>query len=390
MVRELAISIYLFTFSLIFKLSSIVSLKRKVLFVVSFSENNINIYEEYQRQEHSCRAIFLTTKKMYPLFKKYKGADCTVLLFEPSSPIQYIKGIYHLATSKVIFVDNYYGFLSSIKFREGVTCIQLWHANGAIKKFGLMDPSIENRSEKAKERFVKVYNQFHKVVAGSDEMKTIFQKAFGVREENFMLTGIPRTDIFFNTEEIEGIKDKLLKKYPSFRQKKIILYAPTFRDDNLDDYEIRINFDLMKDKLGEEYLLLLKLHPAIKNKVAITENQADFVVDVSGYSNTNDLLFITDYLITDYSSIPFEFSLLEKPMIFFPYDLSKYVKKRGTWGDYEEIMPGPVVYSTNDIIHAIKSNNFNYAEIREFKEKWNKYSDGNASKRIADIISSII
>lgn len=386
MVRELAISSYLFVFSLIFKLCSVSSLKKKVLFVVTFSENNINIFEEYRRQENSCRTIFLLTKKQYSIFNKYRSEDSTVLLFEPSSPLQYIKGIYHLATSKVILVDNYYGFLSSIRFKKGVTCIQLWHANGAIKKFGLKDPSIANRTAKARRRFKQVYNQFHKVIVGSEEMSTIFKDAFGITEDRFLQTGIPRTDNYFNLEHIITVKERLYSYYPHLKEKKVILYAPTFRDENLDTYEINLNFDLMKAKLGMDHILLLKLHPAVKNKVTITENQSDFVFDMSHYSQTNDLLFITDYLITDYSSIPFEFSLLEKPMIFFPYDLSHYQKTRGFWKEYDQMVPGPVVFSTNAIISVIKENDFDIQKIKDFKEKWNKYSDGNASRRIAEYI----
>lgn len=386
MVREIAVTLYLGFFSIIFKLSSLFPLKRKVSFVASFSENNISIYEEFRRQETSCRTIFLTTKKQFNLFNQYQGDDCTVLLFEPSSPLQFIKGIYHIATSKVILIDNYYGFLSSVKFKSSVKCVQVWHANGAIKRFGLKDPSIENRSLKAKKRFKEVYNKFDHVIVGSDEMASIFSHAFETPEENFLKTGIPRTDLFFDQQKAEHIKETLYKRYPASRTKKTILYAPTFRDEDLESYEIRINFDLMKAKLGPEYLLLLKLHPAIKNRVEIPKELSDFVIDVSAYSKTNDLLFITDILVTDYSSIPFEFSLLEKPMVFFPYDLSHYQKTRGMWEDYEELVPGPVVFSTQDIIHAILNSESYVEEVKHFNKKWNQYSDGNASERMAKFI----
>ncbi|MCC3648538.1 CDP-glycerol glycerophosphotransferase family protein [Cytobacillus firmus] len=386
MAREFAVTLYLGFFSILFKLFSLLPINRKVTFVVSFSENNISIYEEFRRQEASCRTIFLSTKKQHALLKQYERDDCTILLFEPSSSLEFIKGIYHIATSKVILVDNYYGFLSTVNFRKGVKCLQIWHANGAIKRFGLKDPAIESRSLKAKKRFKEVYKKFDHVIVGSDEMASIFSHAFETPEENFLKTGIPRTDLFFDQQKAEHIKETLYKRYPASRTKKTILYAPTFRDEDLESYEIRINFDLMKAKLGPEYLLLLKLHPAIKNRVEISEELSDFVIDVSGYSKTNDLLFITDILITDYSSIPFEFSLLEKPMVFFPYDLSHYQKTRGMWEDYEELVPGPVVFSTQDIIHAILNSESYVEEVKHFNTKWNQYTDGNASERMVKFI----
>src|SRR5699024_3626586 len=238
---------------------------------------------------------------------------------ESNNPISFIASIFHLATSKIVFVDNYFGFLAATDFKKEVKVVQLWHAAGAIKKFGLQDPSIKQRSKRANERFKAVYSRFDHVVVGSYKMTHIFKESFGLDESHFLPTGIPRTDFFFQVDKIEEKKQHLLKKYPVVEDKKVILYAPTFREDQLQAPEIVLNFEKMFEHLRKDYVILLKLHPAIADHTKV--HIPSFVLNVSSYPNINHLLTITDILITDYSSIPVEFSLFGKPMIFYPYDL---------------------------------------------------------------------
>src|SRR5699024_9379731 len=98
--------------------------------------------------------------------------------FKTTHPVHWIWSIYHLATSRIVFVDNYYGFLAATEFKPHVKCIQLWHAAGAMKQFGLKDLSIENRPKKAYKRFHKVYQRFDHVVVGSEHMANIFREGF--------------------------------------------------------------------------------------------------------------------------------------------------------------------------------------------------------------------
>ncbi len=92
------------------------------------------------------------------------------------------------------------------------------------------------------------------------------------------------------------------------------------------------------------------------------------------YPNINDLFLVTDILITDYSSIPYEFCLLKKPMVFYPYDLEEYKKQRGIIGEYDSLVPGPVVYSTKELVSIINNNEFDLSKVEEFSLKWNQYS----------------
>lgn len=288
--------------------------------------------------------------------------------------------MYHLATAKVVFVDNYFAFLSVMNFKPGVECIQLWHAAGAVKKFGLEDPAVSERSAAAHKRFLSVYRRFDKVVVGSDEMIPIFKAAFNLTEQRFLKTGIPRTDFFFDQTAVKEAKQAVLAEHPEIKGRKVILYAPTFRRDQLNGQSIALDVEKLTTALGDEYVLLVRMHPAVKmNNLPCSGKR---LINVSSYPNINHLLVVTDYLISDYSSLPYEFALLNRPQIFFPYDLEAYEKESGFWDEYDNVVPGPVVYSTDDIIKLIHANNFNLQNIRAFSDKWNMYSTGQAAQAL--------
>jgi len=378
MVRETAISCYLFIFKCVFAICKLAPLKDKTTFVVSFGDNSKFIYEEMRRQEIQDDVVFLCKGKSINQFTVYKGV--TLIAFESLNVFDWVKSIYHLATSKHIFVDNYYGFLAVTNFKETVECIQLWHATGAIKKFGLQDQSVKDRSEKALQRFLMVYNRFDKVVVGSEIMASIFKAAFSLGDEKILRTGIPRTDFFYDEGKKQNSVQKLISENKLLQEKKVILYAPTYRDHELAQFNLQLDLENMKTELGEDHILILRLHPAVK----VTEDYAylypNFLFDYSSsHYEINDLLLISDYLITDYSSIPYEYSLLKKPMIFFTYDIEQYKIKRGIWEGFDENLPGPIVVDTKSIIEVIKKGHFDYKLINEYAEKWNKYSNGQSS-----------
>ena len=384
MIRELSIWIYLTVFKVIFCTFKLMPLSNKLTFVVSFGDNCLFIYNELRRQNRDCDVVFLYKSGCKLDFNELK--DIKAIPFETANIFDTIRSIFHLATSKHIIIDNYYGFLSSVNFKDGVTCTQVWHAAGALKKFGLLDHSIKQRSKRDNRRFREVYKKFQHLVVGSDEMATIFKKTFGVSDQNIIKTGIPRTDLFYDEKQQGNVNRKLGELTSKFNKKKVILYAPTFRDGELNSFNLKLDLEKMSKKLSENYILLLKLHPAISNSTNYAELYPNFVYDCSSYIDLNELLLISDLLITDYSSIPFEFSLLHKPMIFFAYDLDEYRKERGLWDEYEEMVPGPVVHTTEEVISCIEKDSFQLEEIKQFAMKWNKYSRGNSSEMLVDFL----
>lgn len=381
MLRELAIYCYLVMFRIVFTICKLVPQQNKTTFVASFGDNISHVAQETERlTDH--KIVFLKTASCRFQFDNIKHH--ANLKFETVNLIDLVQSIYHLATSKVIFVDNYFGFLSVTNFKENVTCVQLWHAAGAIKQFGLMDPTIRKRGTRANKRFKEVYNRFQYLVVGSEKMSLIYQKSFGVSNQQILRTGIPRTDFFYNHEETGIAKHALYEKMPLIKNKKVILYAPTFRDHELGSVEIKLDVAKMYKELKDTHVLLLRLHPVVKGE--LPHKHDDFIIDVSDYKNINELLVISDLLITDYSSIPFEFSILGKPMVFYSYDLADYENSRGFWENYREQMPGPIVENCDALIQVIQSNTFDLNEVKKFSAVWNQYSQGNSSANIVNYL----
>lgn len=377
MLREFVISIYLVVFKLIFNIFHIYPQKEKTVCVASFGDNifyAVKAIRQFSDQE----IIILKDSNCHYPFDPSIG---TILNFSVKHPISFIKSIYHITTGKTILIDNYFGFLAACNFKQSTRCIQLWHAAGALKQFGLMDPSITKRTEKAKQRFRQVYQRFDYTVVGSEHMADIFKRSFALTDNQIWRTGIPRTDFFYDElAKKESIRD-LHEKFPVLKEKKVILYAPTFRNGQLSHFQSELNIKKLRDSLKDEYILLVKYHPAVQ---ARTEAEAfpDFVYDVSS-EDINSLLLITDILVTDYSSIPFEFALLERPMIFYAYDLEEYMKTTGIIENYMDLVPGPIVYNTEEIIEVIQGQYFDMKKVKEFAEEWNRFSKGNSSEQLA-------
>lgn len=382
MAREFLISSYLFLFNIFFSLFKRYPTQNKTVLIASFGDN-INHVRKKCLAETDHDIVILTTRSC-----RIDFADSdreSVLKFEMIHLVQFIQSIYHLATAKVIFVDNYFGFLAVTEFNEGVKVIQLWHAAGAIKKFGLHDPTIKNRSPRAHKRFKAVYQRFTHVVIGSDHMGEIFKQAFDLSDNQLLKTGIPRTDFFFDEKRVNEAAQKVLSAYPQINNKKVILYAPTFRDAEIGKADLHLDIEMLSTKLKDTHVVLLRLHPVVRSGFSL-EGFADFVIDASSYPNINELLTVADYLISDYSSIPFEFALLNRPMIFYSYDIDDYVDERGFWVNYKENMPGPVVLTTDEIVTCIVNDDFDLLKVKKFADEWNTYSTGQSAESLINAI----
>lgn len=381
MAREFAISFYLFVIRMLFNCFKLFPQKKKTTFVASFGVNILYTIKELEKLTDE-KIVILKSSSCKINYKEYSNRK--QLNFTPINVLNWVQSIYHLATSHTVFVDNYYGFLAVTKFKKSTTCIQLWHAAGAIKQFGLKDLSIENRPEKAYKRFKRVYQRFNYVVVGSENMANIFREGFGISKQQILRTGIPRTDFFFDSIEKEEVSETLKLQFPIIKEKKVILYAPTYRDNEMNVTDLKMDINKMYNELKDDYVLFLRLHPAVS--ATLDNDYSDFVFNVSTNYNINHLMVISDVLITDYSSIPFEFSILNKPMVFFAYDIDEYAETRGFWDNYDKLVPGPIVENTDDLIDVLKLDDFDMKQINDFSNEWNRYSDGKSSERLVRTI----
>lgn len=383
MIKELVISLYLLLFKTLFAFFSVCPLKNKTVFLSSFGDNAYFLAEEL-RHFNPHPMVFLNQKRCKANFSALELKNKKIYPFETFNIKDTLLSAYHLATSKYVFIDNYVGALSVVRFRKNVKCVQLWHAAGAVKKFGWSDPETNKRNERAKSRFQKVYDQFHYIPVGSQQMADIFAESFQLSPDHFLFTGVPQTDFYFNADAKTRGLSQVMQRYPMIKGKKTVLYAPTFRKDMLHKMDLHLNIEEMLKKLGEEYILLIRLHPAVQESSKLPDNPR--VLPVSDYPHIHELLLASDFLITDYSSLPVEFSLLRKKMIFYTYDSESYSQTHGLWTEDPSYFPGPIAKTTAEVIEHILDPGIDYETIDRFSHRWNTFSTGNSCRRLIEAI----
>lgn len=309
-------------------------------------------------------------------FSKVKE-QLTFLLIKP----------YYMATSSYIFMDNCFLPMAYMDIPKEIKVVQLWHGTGTIKKFG-QDANVG----KLKELERKCNEKITHLIANSSYIKGIYEHSFGIAKDKIYVLGIPRTDTLFQQERQNKQINEFYERYPQLKEKKIILYAPTFRDEEVGKGKLHLDLDLIEKKLPTNYVLLLKLHPFvaddfIKTREYYNRNGEICIYNVSEYKDVNPLLLVSHTLVTDYSSVIFEYCILEKPMIFYAYDLERFSENgRGFYEDYQSYVPGPVVKSTKELLEVIEEEAFNIEEIIEFKNQSFAYLDGKSAERFYQTI----
>lgn len=328
-------------------------------------------------------------KFVYDLIKDRKDIDFQFLLsreLDRFSKNKDKKRFYQLyATSKVVIVDDYYNLLNTVEKREEVKLFQLWHACGAFKTFGF---SRLGKSGSPKQTSPS-HRMYDYTIVSSEDIVKFYAEGFGISDYKVLPIGIPRTDIFFDEEYAKNVKNEFYSKRPELKDKKIILFAPTFRGDGQKSafYPLSaFNPEQFIDELGEDYAVIIKLHPFCTERYEISEKYKNNIIDLSDEDELNDLLFVTDLLVTDYSSCIFEASLLDIPMLFLAYDLYQYISERDFYCEFETFVPGKIVFTQEQLTDAIEEKDFESDKIPAFKHKFFADTDGKSSQRVADAI----
>ncbi|MCM1081962.1 MAG: CDP-glycerol glycerophosphotransferase family protein [Clostridium sp.] len=297
------------------------------------------------------------------------------------------KMVADVADAKYVFLNDASNVFSCLPLRKETVVTQLWHACGAFKKFGMSIAELKFGDDKKTLGKYPYHGNYTHVTVSSPEVVWAYEEAMNVRhEENIVKpVGISRTDIFYDPKMKKLAFDRLYSVFPQARGKKIILYAPTFRG-RVASAKTPNEFDMqmMSDALGKEYVMLFKHHPFVKNRPMIDEEFSEFARDVTEELSIEDLLFVSDICISDYSSLVFEYSLFERPMIFFAYDLEDYFDWRGFYFKYDEFVPGPICESGYQVMDYIKhiDTRFDKEQVRKFKEKYMSACDGHSTERI--------
>lgn len=300
-----------------------------------------------------------------------------------------VKMLKDIATAKYVFFDEATNVTAHVKFRPETVITQLWHGCGAFKKFGYSTAdAIFGASRKEMDRYP--FNRgYTNVTVSSPEVIWAYEEAMNYSHESGVVKalGSSRTDIFYDSEFIEKAHETLYSLMPQAKGKKVILYAPTFRGRVAKAKTPNVlSPEFMKYVLGDEYVLLMKHHPLVRKRPVIQDICSDFARDMTDDMTIEDLLCVSDICISDYSSLVFEYSLFEKPMIFLAHDLENFFDWRGFYYDYFELAPGPVVKSTTQVIEYIQNIDtlFDKERVRAFRNKFMSSCDGHATERIMD------
>ena len=330
---------------------------------------------------------------MYDYIKDDEYKKITLLKkdnFQHRSLKENIVLIYHLTTAKYILLDDWAKFVSIIRRRKKQVIVQLWHGPGAFKTFGYSRHDYTKKKSK-----YRMHRNYTKAIVTAEDIRWCFAEGFGMDVANVKATGFPRTDCFFDKKYCENVRRDFYKSYPELKKKKIVLFAPTYRGETLNEAYYKfdeLNLKMLKDELGDDYAFIIKWHPAINSllengKLSFDASGYDgFIYDFSKERDINDLLLITDVLVTDYSSVIFDYYLVDKPIVYFTYDLEEYKSGRGLYFPFLDYVYGATATNCEEMIKAIKKGDMCEAKRKKFYQKFMSACDGKATEKTYNFI----
>lgn len=356
--------------------------ERKVVFI----ENRVDYLPD------SFEVLYDTLKMNYDL-----DLRCCFLRELNSNRDEYqqrcIETIKEIATAKYVFLADCININCGFDIRPETVVTQLWHGCGAFKKFGFSNADgTFGASMKEMEEY-SYYRGYTHATVSSPQVMWAYEEAMRYPHQTGVVKplGISRTDVFFDPDFISEAYDALYEAMPVARNKKVILYAPTFRGSaGKAKFPSLPDIDLLQRAFGGKYVFLIKQHPFVKKPTVIPARNIGFARDVTDSMTIDQLLCVSDICISDYSSLIFEYSLFEKPLLFYASneDMESFLQQRGFFYDYNEFTPGPVVKSTEELINCILNINdyFDHERIKAFREKFMSSCDGHSTERILDVV----
>lgn len=297
-----------------------------------------------------------------------------------------------LATAKYVFLPEASQVLSCVDMRPETIVVQTWHACGAFKKFGFSTADQLFGSSRENQLRHPLNRNYTYVTVSSPDVAWAYVEAMQLQghEDIVRPIGVSRTDVFFDQHRIGDARRKIYQKFPAARGKKIILYAPTFRGHTGNaEAPDKLDVRAFHETLGEDYVMIIKHHQLVRELPKLpNELEGSFVYDGSRNMDINDLLMVSDICISDYSSLIFEYSLMERPMLFFAYDLEKYFDWRGFYYNYDEMTPGPVCKTNREMIDYIQhiDERFDRQVVRDFRYRFMRSCDGHSTDRIMKLV----
>lgn len=345
------------------------------------------VFDSYWSTAFNCnpKAIYNYMKEHYPSYKLVWVFDNpNIQVDETAIKIRKntFKYFYYLATAKY-FIENT-NMPNIFAKRKKQIDVQTLHGT-MLKTMGLDEPQFKYGSKKKQNAFLARVANWDYLISSSDYQSEISKQAY-LYKNQMLETGFPRNDVLYKQRDS---KDEIKERLGIPKNKKVLLYAPTFR--SRDSFNIHLDIEKMRESLSEEYVLITRFHYFVARSLNVPYNDK-FVFDMSFYPAIEDLFIVTDILITDYSSLMFDFGHLRRPILFYAFDLEEYVNDiRGIYLNFEEMVPGPIVKDTDTLVEAIE-NIENLS--KEYKDReinfYNKFCQfgrgGEATKKVVERI----
>lgn len=280
-----------------------------------------------------------------------------------------------IASSKVIIVDGYNLPVSLLKHKKGTKVIQMWHALGAIKKFGYQSIGKVDGINPTVARILKMHANYDYVISGSEGMNKYFAEAFNVPIEKVLAIGTPSIEFLKNKDN--KITKKIKEKYPALKNKINVLYSPTFRNEKNYNYEELIN--------NTDFT---KVNLIITNHFKVEERATDpRVINInSNEFQTFDILKIVDYVITDYSALMIDAAVINKKILLYVYDYDEYKKNNGVNLDLLNDFPTIAYQDAKKLMNVINKNKYDIKAYHEFQKKYTPHIKTTSTEANMDLI----
>jgi CDP-ribitol ribitolphosphotransferase len=299
------------------------------------------------------------------------------LLAKLGYALRLVRGTILIRTSRYVIVDNAYLPVHVAPHPSRTTVIQVWHAAGALKRFG-----VDTIQPLAEPEATFLHRYYDAVVTSGEASRAPWSAALRTPLEHVLPLGTPRTDALLDSEAISAARERLLHDHPSLAGRRVVLYAPTFRGRGAQKRAAgALDARALREALPADYALVLKTHP---NLDASGESKAGYDVVAEPTGELNDLFAATAILITDYSSSIFEWALLRRPLLLLVDDLEAYEQDPGLYLDYRRDMIGIQVRDTAGVAAAILEDDFDLSAYDAFIERHLGPCDGHASRRVIE------
>ncbi len=292
-----------------------------------------------------------------------------------------LRQMYHLATAKIVVLDSYAILVSLLNHRKSLFVVQMWHSVGTMKKFAY---SILDKPEGSSSKLahsMHMHENYDYILCAGDGYVQHLAEGFNYSKDKIVVLPLPRVELLQDKDFANKKRQAIYDKYPELKERKNIVYVPTFRKDADEHARFLDEITALNDEFknySSDYNLIIKAHPLS----GISTKYEEF--------SSFDMLFIADYVISDYSCIIYEAAILHIPLFFYTYDYESYISKRDIYMDYPNEIPGPMYNNSCDLLKAISNNNYNMEMQEQFLSKYVSWNRPHIIKDIVDFLWSNI